>query len=313
MVQSRVERRGRVRERRRRYYAIGAAALAVLGLVAVGVGVGLAESRAPLEVPDSVAVELPEGSSTLETSVATEAASGLTEVPGMSEPTAREPTGLEPTAREPAASSSRYVVCLDPGHQTSGNSEPEPVGPGSSETKAKVTGGAAGVVTGQAEYELNLDVALRVKRLLEPQGVKVVLTRSSSDIDISNAERAEIANDVSADLLVRIHADSNTNADINGVSTLYPAGNEWVQPIEAASLAAARVIHEAVLASTGAADHSIVKRSDLAGFNWSTVPAVLVEMGFLSNPVEDRQLAEGAYRDKVAQGIANGVMEWLER
>ena len=222
-------------------------------------------------------------------------------------------TCAEAVASAPAPEPSVYVVCLDPGHQARGNADPEPIGPKSSETKPKVTGGAVGVVTRQPEHELVLDVAKRVKQLLEARRVKVVMTRTSADVDISNSERAEVANDAGADLFVRIHADSNTNADISGASTLYPAGNSWVKPIEVDSLAAARAVQAAVVAATGTADRGLVKRSDLAGFNYCDVPAVLVEMGFLSNPVEDRRLAEDAYRNKVAQGIADGIMAWLEQ
>lgn len=311
MTRSRVQRLERTREQRRRYYTLGAVAFVAVGILAVAVGIGLASADAPTQSGTSSAdVLLALEPSSESTPLGSSIPSGPAAVP-IGGPGALEPT---PETNEPAApKSSGYVVCLDPGHQAHANTDPEPIGPKSSETKPKVTGGAAGVVTRQPEYELVLDVATRVKALLEAQRVKVVMTRTSSDVDVSNSERAEVANDAGADLFVRIHADSNTNADISGASTLYPGGNEWVEPIEADSLAAARIVHEALVTATGAADRGIVKRSDLAGFNYCEVPAVLVEMGFLSNPVEDRRLAEDTYRDKVAQGIADGVMSWLER
>ena len=137
------------------------------------------------------------------------------------------------------------------------------------------------------------------------------MTRTTANVDISNAQRAQVANDAGADLFLRIHADSSTNAGTNGVTTLYPGGNEWTSPLTEPSLKAAGLIHRQVLASTGAADRSLSERADLSGFNWATVPSVLVETGFLSNPAEDKLLADEAYQDKLADGIARGVLEYL--
>ena len=218
------------------------------------------------------------------------------------------------TAAQPlsaTASATGLVVCIDPGHQATGNNGQEPVGPGASETKAKVTGGAAGAVTRQAEHALVLTLSLKIKERLERYGVTVVMTRSSANVDISNAQRAAVANEARADLFLRVHADSNTNAAVTGVSTLYPAGNSWVEPIREESLRAAGIIHNQMLASTGATNRGVVARSDLSGFNYAQVPSVLVEVGFLSNPNEDEQLATASYQDDLADGIARGVLEYL--
>ncbi|MDZ4180965.1 MAG: N-acetylmuramoyl-L-alanine amidase, partial [Coriobacteriia bacterium] len=99
--------------------------------------------------------------------------------------------------------------------------------------------------------------------------------------------------------------------DVRGISTLAPAGNDWVAPIEVESARAAGIVHREMLASTGAADRGVVKRADLSGFNYAVVPSILVETGFLSNPVDDRQLADPAYQDKLADGIARGVLAYL--
>lgn len=211
----------------------------------------------------------------------------------------------------PGTGGSGLVVCIDPGHQAKGNSGQEPIGPGAAETKAKVTGGAAGVVTRQAEHALVLAISMKVKERLERYGVTVVMTRTTATVDISNAQRAAVANQAGADLFLRVHADSNTNADVRGIATLYPANNDWVAPIERESLRAAGIIHKQMLASTAANDRGVVDRADLAGFNYSQVPAVLVETGFLSNPVDDRQLENEDYQDALADAIARGVLEYL--
>jgi N-acetylmuramoyl-L-alanine amidase len=205
-----------------------------------------------------------------------------------------------------------YVVCIDPGHQDKANNDKEPIGPGSKTLKAKVTGGASGAVTKQRESNLVLKISVRLKKELEAQGVRVVMTRTTGAVDISNAQRAEVANAAEADLFIRIHADGNTNGDIRGLSSLYPAGNDWVKPITANSLTAAKAIHNATLFTTGAKDRGILPRSDISGFNWSKVPSVIVETGFLSNPVEDKLLASEAYQAKLAEGMSRGIMAYLK-
>lgn len=213
--------------------------------------------------------------------------------------------------RSATAPATGFVVCIDPGHQATANAGQEPIGPGATETKPKVTGGATGAVTRQAEHALALTLAFKIKERLERYGVTVVMTRSTANVDISNAQRAAVANEAQADLFLRVHADSNTNAALRGISTLYPAGNDWVEPIREESLRAAGIIHNQVLASTGATNRGVVARSDLAGFNYAHVPSVLVEVGFLSNPNEDQQLADADYQDRLADGIARGVLEFL--
>lgn len=203
------------------------------------------------------------------------------------------------------------VVCIDPGHQQHANSGLEPIGPGATETKPKVTGGATGVVTRQPEHAFALALSLKVAERLEKYGVTVVLTRTTAAVDISNSQRAAVANQAGADLFVRIHADSNTNADVRGISTLYPGGNSWVTGFEAESLKAARIVQQEMVVSTGASDRGVLKRADLAGFNYATMPSILVETGFLSNPVDDKDLADPAYQDKLADGIARGVLSYL--
>lgn len=210
------------------------------------------------------------------------------------------------------ASDSGWLVCIDPGHQAHSSNDPEPIGPGATETKDRVTGGATGVSTKIPEYELNLQISIALKKALEQRGVRVLMVRSTNDVDISNSERAAFANRSGADLFVRIHCDGNTDQKLAGISTQYPKGNSWVRPIEDASYRSALAVQGAVITATGAVDRGTVGRSDLSGFNWCKVPTCLVECGFLSNPVEDKLLASPHYQDKLATGIANGVVRYLE-
>ncbi|PKQ38552.1 MAG: hypothetical protein CVT59_00190 [Actinobacteria bacterium HGW-Actinobacteria-1] len=262
-------------------------------------------------------VATPAGESATGTVLAQDPASGSVMVRGtvITLTYADDGTGIDPTSSRnnpSAAGTGRvYVVCIDPGHQDKANNEGEPIGPGSKTLKPKVTGGASGAVTKQHEPDFALKVANRLKKLLEDQGVKVVMTRTTGAVDISNAQRAEVANAANADLFIRIHADGSTNGDIRGLSTLYPAGNDWVKPITAESLSAAKLVHKELLLTTGAVDRGIVERKDIAGFNWSKVPAIIVECGFMSNPVEDKLLASEAYQAKLAEGMTAGIMTFL--
>jgi N-acetylmuramoyl-L-alanine amidase len=210
-----------------------------------------------------------------------------------------------------ATRATRFVVCIDPGHQEKPDLAQEPIGPGAKQTAPKCAAAANGVVTGQSEAELVLAIAFETKRVLEARGVRVVLTRTTNAVDISNAERARIANECGADLYVRIHAGVDTNGDVRGVRTLYPGDNQWVAPISSPSRAAAQAMQRAVVTATGARDLGTASRNDLAGLNWSEVPVVLVECGFLSNPVEDQRLATQAHRAALARGIAAGVLQYL--
>jgi len=145
----------------------------------------------------------------------------------------------------------------------------------------------------------------------EKAGVRVVMTRTTNDVDLSNIERAQIADKAKADLFVRVHTDSAPDASVAGVSTLYPANDKWTRSITGSSRKAAEAIQRDIVAATGAVDRGLAARSDIAGFNWSTVPAVLVQTGCQSNPVEDRLLASAHYQDEMAQGMAEGILAYL--
>lgn len=212
----------------------------------------------------------------------------------------------------PSSAANGKVICIDPGHQTKANLSMEPNGPGSTVMKEKARGGATGVSSGTPEYKITLQISLKLRVLLEKAGYTVVMTRETNDVDISNAERAKIANQANADLFVRIHCDSSDNSSTNGISTLYPAKNQWTGPIYARSLKAAQLVQAEVVKAVGRKDNGIVARGDMTGFNWSQVPAILVEVGFLSNPEEDRLLNMDEFQQKLAQGVYNGIIKYLQ-
>lgn len=204
------------------------------------------------------------------------------------------------------------VICIDPGHQTRGNYDTEPVAPGSGEMKAKVSSGTAGVKTRIPEYKLVLDVSLKLRDALEGYGATVIMTRTVNDVDISNAERAQIANDANADLYFRVHCDGSANKSVHGVSVLIP-GNKYITDkyILEESKKAGSSILESFVKVTGAKDRGLSVRNDLSGFNWCTVPMALIELGFMSNAEEDVKLSTAEYQDKMVKGIVEGMIDYF--
>ena len=249
----------------------------------------------------------------VETTPSGSAAEETTVPAGSAEQSAAEPETQQPEQPEPEPEPlplEGKVVCLDPGHGITSESKSEAVSPLSGETKPAYVSGASGEY--QTEEELNLAVAKYVKIRLEKRGATVVMTRETHEAAVSNIERAQIANDAEADLCIRIHADGAEGSSAHGISTLIPAGSLLGTPeIAEPSREAAVCIQNALVKATGAQDRGLVERSDLTGFNWSEVPVVLVEMGFLSNPEEDQKLSTEKYRKQVADGIADGAQEWL--
>ena len=205
----------------------------------------------------------------------------------------------------------KFVVCIDPGHQAHTDVKLEPIGPGSKTEKPRATGGTTGVATGIPEYEVALQLSMNLKKRLEAAGVKVIMTRTTNDVSLPNSARASIANKAKSDIFIRIHTGISTEPAESGVSTLYPSTNKWTAGIVTPSRAAAKSIEQAVCRSTGAKDRGAQKQAGVAGFNWSKVPSVLVEAGFLSNPLEDQLMASPKYQDKLAQGAAVGVLAYL--
>jgi N-acetylmuramoyl-L-alanine amidase len=204
------------------------------------------------------------------------------------------------------------LICLDPGHGTPAaiGQQTEPIGPRSHVLKIKDGGGAHG------EAAVALAIAKRLRALLLARGYRVAMTRTGPTIHLrdgnGNIARARFCNRRHAALMVRIHADGSGDRSLHGVSTLVPAWHRgWTDDIYGRSLRAGRAVQKAVVAATGAANRGIVRRTDLTGFNWADVPAVLVETGFLSNPNDSRLLHTPSYQQRVARGLANGVSTFV--
>ena len=207
---------------------------------------------------------------------------------------------------------SDIMIAIDAGHQSRGNWGTEPVGPGSSVKKTKVSGGATGVATGVPEYKLNLKVAKKLKKELEAKGYQVYMIRTKNNVNISNKKRAILANKSGADIYIRLHADGATSSSARGASALYPSKkNPYVGNLSKASKKLSACIINSYCKETGIRNRGLVQRDDLTGTNWSKIPVTLLEMGFLSNSSEDRYMQKSTNQEKMARGIVKGIDDYF--
>lgn len=175
------------------------------------------------------------------------------------------------------------LVVLDPGH-------------GGSADGAKYDG--------IAEKDLNLSIALQAARLLEAEGVSVLMTRSA-DQDIGLYERTDLANGQRAALFVSVHCNASvTNPEAAGI---YTAAYGEDTP----GWRLAETLRQTMMAATGAGDMGTEARPNLAVLRTAQMPAALVECGYMSTPGELALLVQPDYQAKLAQGIADGILTFL--
>lgn len=210
------------------------------------------------------------------------------------------------TTEEPAANS--HVVVIDPGHQGRGDSSTEPRHRAHPLMKARVAGGTHGTTTGVYEYQLTLAISQQLQAELENRGYTVYMTRTSHDVNISNMERAQYATSVGGEIAVRIHANGVDNASVEWGDG---PGTVLCQPLYRisgdSSWNLSKCILDSYCGATGMRNQGVSTSDTMTGINWSTVPVTILEMGYMTNPIDDVNMEDPAYQARMVQGIADGI------
>lgn len=216
--------------------------------------------------------------------------------------------------QEPKQQEERIKIAIDAGHQKKQMSAKEAIGPGSDKTKPMVSSGTEGIVTKRTEYQVNLEVSLKLKSILIARGYDVYMIRETNDVSLSNKKRALMANESGSDILLRIHCNSADSQSANGALTMSPTlSNPYCKQIAKSSQKLSECVVSTLCRRTGAVNRGVTQTDEMTGINWSKIPVTIVEMGFMSNPDEDQKLSDSQYQSMLAEGIADGVDRYYQR
>lgn len=192
--------------------------------------------------------------------------------------------------RDSNITTSDKTIVIDPGH---GGYQPGASSP-----------------NGVREKDVNLQIGLKAESYLKALGYNVLMTRDKDDY-VDNYDRARFANSNYGDIYISIHANSTTNKDVFGLEILYcPMGKGSSKTEDQYPLA--KSISEGILASTGAKDRGIFQRPDLIVIREASMPAILVEVGYLSNAAEEKLITNDEYQLKIVEGIINGIQNYFD-
>lgn len=200
------------------------------------------------------------------------------------------------------------IIVIDPGNQAASSVSAEEIGLGSSETKACATAGITGSTFGTKESELNLKYALLLKSELESRGYQVIMTRETNDVDLSNKQRADIANSSSASAYIRIEMNSSSNSELNGVMAVCMTQNSpYNSSLYQDSRALATRILQGITESVSVNNCGIFETEQMTAINWSSIPVAEIHLGFLTNATDEGNLISEEYQNKLVLGIADGI------
>lgn len=190
------------------------------------------------------------------------------------------------------------IIVVDPGH-------------GNTIAADSVDPGAKGRTLGLWEKDVNLDMAFKVCALLEAQGATVIMTHTG-DTTMNLYDRAAVANNNNANIFVSIHANSSESKTLNGHSTYFyaPAGHATLGQQRDVRKALAQAVQSELVKAGGCTDLGVLE-SNFVVIRETKCPSILVETAFLSNAEDEAKLAQGAFRQTLAEGITNGIMKYF--
>ncbi len=211
------------------------------------------------------------------------------------------------------------TIVIDPGHQSYTGAKKSDVWLSPYLDPAKSSSwvynhyqklGAEGVSTGKAEYTITHTIAKKLKTELEARGYTVILTKSDENVSMLGAERAAVANRNDADLMISLHCDGyDGDSSVSGTLALAPAIWDGYPDKNLSYLSekAAILLLDSYSQATGLNNRGYQKITSSSIFSFCKVPVVLLEMGYLTNPAEDRLLNSTDFQQKMVEGIANGI------
>ena len=211
-----------------------------------------------------------------------------------------------------SAEGKNLLIVIDPGHASQVPAAQEPLGPGSTEMKDADSIGTYGQASALHEYDLTMMVSRKLRTELENRGYQVLLTHYDTVQPIGCVERAKIANDNKADAFIRIHANSTTDVKANGAMTIcITEDNPFHSELYDASVRLSQILLDSYCEETGIAKEYVWKTDTMSGNNWSEVPTTMIELGYMSNPDEDLNMAQDSQQLRMAKAIADSLDLWF--
>lgn len=208
-----------------------------------------------------------------------------------------------------AAKEAPKKIVIDPSCQLKATKGTEAIAPGAFSTTAETSAGTKGKTTGYRECEMNLQIALKLEDILTDMGYDVLITRDENDVNMSNSDRAMIANEADADLFIVISA-----GDVKGTTVICQSDEN---KYNYGNYERSRLLSDAVLGSvvqkTNSHNNGVEELDDKPIINWCACPTTIVQVGDLQDKDEEELLVDDEYQKIIAEGIAAGIQSYYSQ
>lgn len=199
-------------------------------------------------------------------------------------------------------------IVIDPCNQLVANTSQEPLGPNSNQTKPGASAGSVGGLYGTRESQINLDYAVALRAELQSRGYQVLLTRDSEEADITNKQRAEMANASGATVWIRLGVCESLDSEMSGImAQCISERNSYHSELYRDSHALATRVLQGITDNIDVTNHGIYENDQMVAFNWSEIPVISIDIGFMSNATDEANLVTDWYKETMVKGIADGL------